>query len=53
MGEPTYTEVLYSIAVVNRFIESNNITVTDQFYIELKGIYDYCKILLKEVLKGE
>lgn len=51
--EPTYTEVLYSIGVVKRFIESNNITVTDQFDMELKEVYDYCEILLKNVLKGK
>ena len=51
--DPTYTEVLYSIGVVKRFLEFNNITVTDQFAMELKEVYDYCEILLKNVLKGE
>ncbi len=53
LEEPTYTEVLISIAVVKKFIESNNITVTDQFDTELKEVCDYCKMLLKNLLKGE
>lgn len=48
----TYTEVLYSIEVVEQFILDFNITISIKTMEDLKSIEKYCKDLLKEVLKG-
>lgn len=48
----TYTEVLYSIEVVEQFILDFNITISIKTMEDLKSIERYCKDLLKEVLKG-
>lgn len=48
----TYSEVLYSIEVVEQFILDSNITISIKTMEDLKSIEKYCKDLLKEVLKG-
>lgn len=48
----TYSEVLYSIEVVEQFILDFNITISIKTMEDLKSIERYCKDLLKEVLKG-
>ena len=48
----TYTEVLYSIEVVEQFILEFNIPISIKTMEDLKSIEKYCKDLLKEVLKG-
>ena len=48
----TYSEVLYSIEVVEQFILDFNITISIKTMEDLKSIEKYCKDLLKEVLKG-
>lgn len=48
----TYTEVLYSIEVVEQFILEFNIPISIKTMEDLKSIENYCKDLLKEVLKG-
>lgn len=48
----TYSEVLYSIEVVEQFILDFNIPISIKTMEDLKSIEKYCKDLLKEVLKG-
>lgn len=48
----TYSEVLYSIEVVEQFILEFNIPISIRTTEDLKSIENYCKDLLKEVLKG-
>ncbi|MBE6016698.1 MAG: hypothetical protein E7233_03675 [Lachnospiraceae bacterium] len=48
----TYSEVLYSIEVVEQFILDFNIPISIRTMEDLKSIEKYCKDLLKEVLKG-
>ena len=47
-----YSEVLYSIEVVEQFILDFNIPISIKTMEDLKSIEKYCKDLLKEVLKG-
>lgn len=48
----TYSEVLYSIEVVEQFILDFNIPISIKTMEDLKSIEKYCKDLLKELLKG-
>ena len=47
----TYTEVLYSIEVVEQFILEFNIPISIKTMEDLNSIERCCKDLLKEVLK--
>ena len=46
-----FTEVLYSIEVVEQFILEFNIPISIKTMEDLNSIKRYCKDLLKEVLK--
>ena len=50
-NDMTYSEVLYSIEVVEQFILDFNITISIKTMEDLNSIKRYCKDLLKEVLK--